>query len=87
MKAIISLWKRSPKFRFAARTVGVAVASYGVTAWHTGITDYKSFVSGAVTAAITAAMGLAGLEPFVGVKPTNVEVPSPPAIPDPTPNG
>jgi hypothetical protein len=78
------LWKTSPKLRFAARTVGVAAAGYIVQSYRGGFTDWKSFASGLATAAITALLGLiTPLEPFVGVNKAKIEVPSPPAVPEP----
>lgn len=70
MKALKQLWKRSPKIRFAARTVAVAVAGYVVQTVRSGQPlDWKSFISGLGTAAITAVLGLfTPLEPHVGVK-------------------
>ena len=74
-------FKQSPAFRYGARVVVVAIVSYAVSAWHDGVTDWRSFAKGAVSAAIYAAIGLlTPVEPFVGVQPTNVEVPVPPAV-------
>jgi hypothetical protein len=82
MKKIISWWKKSPRVRFAARTVGVAIAGYIAPFVYSGdYADWKNIISGATTAGISALFGYLGLEPFVGVnKPKNIAVPVPPAV-------
>lgn len=73
-------FKNSPAFRYWTRVVVVAVVSYGVSAYHDGITDWTSFAKGAVAAAAYAVVGLlTPVEPFVGVQPSDVKVPVPPA--------
>jgi hypothetical protein len=76
VKNIVKWWKSSPRVRFVARTIGTAIAAYIVSAWQSGITDYRAFVGGVVAAGITAFLGLLGLEPFVGVRPDKVSVPA-----------
>lgn len=73
-------FKNSPAFRYGARVVAVAVVTYAVSAYHDGITDWTAFAKGVAGAAIYALVGLlTPLEPFVGVKPSDVNVPVPPA--------
>lgn len=80
----MNAFKHNPAVRFWTRTILVAVVSYAVSAWHDGIGDWAAFAKGAAGAAIYALVGLlTPVEPFVGVnKPSNIEVPSPPAIPE-----
>jgi hypothetical protein len=69
MKKLLALWKREPKVRFYARTIGVAIAGYIVAAVHADAPfTLHSLVAGVFTAAITAVFGLVGLEPKVGIK-------------------
>lgn len=85
-KRIITYWKESTKFRFVARTIGVAVAGYIVDAFKSGeALNLSSIAWGAGCAALSALFGLIGLEPFVGFNKTAVKVPVPPARPDRTP--
>lgn len=83
MNALKQLWKRSPKLRFAARTVVVGIAGAVWQSWRQGtITDWATLKAAVTTAAITAITGLiTPLEPFVGVNKAKVDVPSPPAVP------
>lgn len=76
-RSLKKLWRASPKLRFAARTVAVAVAGYVVQTVRSGQPlDWKSFASGAATAAITALVGLfTPLEPYVGVNKAAVTAP------------
>lgn len=67
----MSKFKLSPSFRFAARTVLVAVVSYVVSVLAQGgkITDWHSFAWGLAGAALYALLGvLTPIEPKVGVK-------------------
>lgn len=77
-------WRESPKVRFAARTVGVAVGGYVVQTIRSGNPwTLSGLIAGAGTAAFTAVLGFfTPLEPFVGVNKAKVEVPTPPAIPE-----
>jgi hypothetical protein len=81
LRSLKKLWKSSPKLRFAARTVAVAVAGYVVQTVRSGQPlHWQTFAAGIGTAAITALVGLfTPLEPFVGVNKTKVDVPAPPA--------
>jgi len=73
MGNLVQLWKTSPVLRFVVRTVVVAVAGYIVASLKEGITDWRSFVGGALTAAITALVGLVTpVEPKVGPVKTEV---------------
>lgn len=78
----MNIFHTSPAFRFGLRQVVVAIASYISAGLATGFNDWKSFALGALGAGITATIGLlTPVEPFVGVKPDNVKVPTPPAEP------
>jgi hypothetical protein len=84
----MSWYRRSPYVRFALRTLAVAAISYVIAAFAQGaetgdFLDWSSFGWGLVGAVCKAALGLLTIEePFVGIKPHSVEVPSPPAIED-----
>lgn len=87
MTALRDLFRSSPQFRFALRTIVVAIIAYFVAVLAQGgaITDWQSFAWGAAGATANALVGLlTPVEPFVGVKAKAVEVPSPPAVPDDT---
>lgn len=78
----MNIFRTSPAFRFGVRTVVVAIITYCASAIATGFTDWKAFALGAAGAAANALIGLlTPVEPFVGVKPAGVQVPSPPAEP------
>lgn len=81
-------YRRSPYVRFAIRTLVVAAISYVVASLAQGgdFIDWHSLLWGVVGAVCKAALGLlTPEEPFVGVKPSRVEVPSPPAVEEVTP--
>ncbi len=76
MNALIELWKTNPAVRALARVAVVAVAGYATAAIKEGVTDWKSFAGGAVTAAIYAVVGaVTPVEPKVGVKTAVVDKP------------
>jgi len=76
MKTLFRWWKRSPRLRFTLRTLAVVVGGYIANTVRSGeVWTWQSLAVGAGTAAFTAIVGLLGLEPFVGSKPNNVEVP------------
>lgn len=83
MSALARAFRKSPEFRFALRTIVVAVISYFVAVLAQGgaVTDWTSFAWGIGGAIANALVGLlTPVEPFVGVKPKAVEVPRPPAV-------
>lgn len=84
MRRLRQAWKRSPRIRFYVRTAVVAIAGYVVQTIRSGAPfTWGALVIGGGTAAVTAIVGLTTpVEPFVGVGKTDVEVPSPPAIPE-----
>jgi hypothetical protein len=84
-------FRTSPKVRFAVRSIVVAGLGYLTTVLATGFADGFAWskllvgLLGALAGAAYAAIGAATpVEPFVGVKPSAVEVPQPPAVPEPT---
>lgn len=83
MKRLRKLWKESPKARFYARTIVVAVAGYAVQTIRSGEPfTWAALATGGFTAAVTAIVGLTTpVEPFVGINKAKVDVPSPPAEP------
>lgn len=83
----MKLYRESPAFRAFVRTVAAAVIAYLVAARAKGneFGDLHALLYGLYGAVLYAVAGyFTGLEPFVGVKPKNVQVPVPPATPDVT---
>lgn len=81
----MKLYRESPAFRAFVRTVAAAVIAYLVAARAKGneFGDLHSFAYGLYGAILYAVAGFfTGLEPFVGVRPKNVQVPMPPAVPE-----
>lgn len=85
MKRVKQLWRKSPKARFYGRTAAVAFAGYVVQTVRAGeVFTWSGLVTGGGTAVITAILGLTTpIEPFVGFNKTRVDVPVPPAVPEP----
>lgn len=83
MKKIRQWWHDSPKVRFIARTIAVAVGGYVVQTIRSGNPwTWSALITGAGTAAFTAVAGFfSPLEPFVGVNKAKIAVPTPPADP------
>jgi len=76
MKKLLEWWKSSPRVRFTLRTVAVVVGGYVANTIRSGeVFTWQSLAVGAGTAAFTSLVGLLGLEPFVGIKARNVQVP------------
>jgi len=77
----------SPKWRMAIRTVTFAGITYMYSSISDGSFNVDSLIDAIKVSGTYAVLGLiTPLEPFVGVgKPSVVEVPTPPAVPDPTP--
>lgn len=68
-KKLYIWWKHDAKVRFYARTFGVAIASYIYQSFQSdAVFTWAGLGAAAGTAAITAALGLLGLEPKVGIK-------------------
>lgn len=69
VKKLVAWWKREPKVRFYARTIAAAAAGYIVSAVQASLVfSWHGLAAAAGTAAITAVLGLLGLEPKVGIK-------------------
>jgi hypothetical protein len=78
MTRLINFWKSSPLVRALARAVAVAVIAYVVDVYR-GENEWLGwmpFATGLGSAIIFALIGALGLEPFLGIKPKNVIVPS-----------
>ena len=88
MKALAAQWRSSPMVRALARAVVFAAATYVYTALKAGeAIDLASLGTAAAVGATGFLVGfLSPVEPFIGPKyskPDGIEVPSPPADPEP----